>query len=160
MDLEELAFNEAVRRIEQQEATLQSLHARAATVVSASAVSTALLAGFYEAATAAGRDVPAFSRGAAVLALVLFIGTVLAGGVILWPKDWRFGRSGRAMIDNYASAVDGYWDMTDIYYDMVSHLEDDHAANDAALTFRFRFFQLALVMLAAEVVLWIGSLLG
>lgn len=152
---EELAFNEAVRRIEQQEADLAGLHARAAILFSASAIATTFLAGI--SSSVAGRSVPWYGGLAVILAICSFVGTLVVAGQILWPKEWRFGRSGKAMLESYVDDTEQTWGVEDIYYDLAVHLTHDFEQNRAALRGQLVRLQAGLVLLGAQVLFWLAS---
>jgi hypothetical protein len=148
----ELAYQEALRGITQQQAVLGSLHSRAGTLLAVASIVTSFLASI----VLADGD----PSGLAWLAILFFPrdsrpGRVRAGaeGPVALPQPAQ--RHHRRLRRGRPSGAPP-WAM---YKQLAEHLETDYTANQENMTPLFRALQLANLALAAEVVLWLVILI-
>lgn len=150
-----IAHSEAVRLIEQQEATLAGLHTRAAVLVSAAAVATAFLA----TVTRTGESLPFLAVMFIVLAVVAFVFVYVCALAILWPQEYVFGRSGLEILRNYVhDQEDGTkFSADEVVHDLVLHLDQNHLANQLRLDRSFKFLRGGIAALGLEILFWLAS---
>jgi hypothetical protein len=146
-----LAYAEALRGLDQQAAVVDNLRSRAATLLSATSIATSFLAGLTI------RDTGIVDNSGWG-ALACFIAVTASCVWILWPRrDWRFHASAASLVRDY---VDGEGVTIDrAHRDLALHMDHAYTLNAERLRWLFRFFQLGCVLLAAEILLWIASLM-
>ncbi len=143
----ELAYQEGLRAITQQQAVLESLRGRAGALLAVASIVTSFLGGF-----ALGADGPA---GLAWLAMGLFLAAAAAVAYILKPRDqWHFRSRPSVIIRSYVEDEPSapLWAM---HKQLAEHLEVDFDANEQNMKPLFRALQLANLALATEVVVWL-----
>lgn len=149
-DVYELAYEEAVRALTEQQANLQSMRTNAGILLSAAAIATSFLGG---AALRAG-DFTKLSW----IAVTFFAALAAAIFGILWPrKDWEFVAGPRRLIGTYVE-TDAPLPLPRVHRDLALHMEDSYDANAWRLRWMVRLLRTAIVLLAAETVLWIADL--
>jgi len=118
----ELAFTEAVRSLDAQSASLDSVRNRAGIVISAAAI----VAGFL--------GPPALRADAwGYIAAVLFVGACLGAAVVLMPiKDWRSTTNVNDLISNYIEA-DPPATLAEIHRSLAIYMQADWAKNETKL---------------------------
>jgi hypothetical protein len=148
----ELAFQEGLRGISQQQAVLDGLQRRAGTLLAVASIVTSFLGGL-------ALDGAALTR-LGWLAIFLFI--VAAGLItyVLLPRGDYYFRSQptaiiRGYVEDHPSAP--LWAM---HKQLAEHLESDLIANEKRMKPLFRVFQWANVALAGEVAVWLVLLMG
>jgi hypothetical protein len=146
----ELAYQEALRGLAQQQAALESVRTRAATLLAAASVVTVFLGEL-----ALGDDGP---TGPGWLAIGLFVAASAAIVFVLNPRrDWYFRTSPAGIIRNYIEDEPSAPAWT-IHKQLAEHLERDLVANDANMKPLYRGIQLASLFLAGEVIVWLTIL--
>lgn len=148
----ELAFQEGLRAIAQQQAVLDGLQGRAGTLAAVASIVTSFLGGL------ALED--GGLTGLGWLAILLF---VVAAGLIayvLWPRrDWYFSSRPttiiRGYVEDHPSAP--LWAM---HKQLAEHLESDLVANEKRMGRLFNAFRWANLALAGEVAAWLVMLMG
>ena len=147
-----LAYEEAVRALSEQQATLQSLRTNAGILLSAAAIATSFLGGT---ALRAGDF-----TGLSWTAVVLFASLAAAIFAILWPRtDWEFVAGPRRLISTYAETGSSL-PLPRVKRDLALHMEDSYDANGWRLGWMVRLMRLAIVFLAAETLIWIIDLVS
>jgi hypothetical protein len=141
-----VAYNEAVRALSEQQATIDSFRTRAGLVLSAAAITTS----FMGAQALEGGD----SHGAAWLGLVAFVGVAITSLGILWPRQWEFTANPRDVIQTYIESEQPA-PIDELHRDLSLHMHDSYSDNRKGLEQLAVFFQIACGLLALEVVLWI-----
>ncbi len=145
-----LAYDEALRSIAHQEATLDEMRSRAGLLLAALSVVTSFLGGSTIAAHGLGPM--------ALLASVLFAG---AGGILvslLWPrKGWMFRFTPEEIIGVYVEA-DNPAEVNYMYRDLALHLGGNLSKNERRMSRLWRGFQWACALLVAEVLVWLLAL--
>jgi hypothetical protein len=147
---EAVAYEQAMRSVADQEATLDGLRSRAGTLLSAASLSTSFLA-------ALGiKDQPL--TGLAWLAIGLFLAMGVCAGLVLWPWDgWKFGMDTYKVVEEY---VDGNnrLPVDEMKRDLALHPEENIQKNRTKLDRLFYAYEAGMVLLLAEVVVWLGVL--
>lgn len=148
----ELAFQEGLRAITQQQAVLDGLHRRAGTLLAVASIVTSFLGGL---ALGDGG-----LTGLGWLAIGFFLVAAALVVYMLLPKDdWYFAPRPsiiiRAYVEDDPSAP--LWAM---HKQLAEHLESDFIANQKSMKRLFAVYQLANIALAGEVAAWVIILVG
>jgi hypothetical protein len=148
----ELAFQEGLRAISQQQSVLDGLQRRAGTLLAVASIVTSFLGDL-----ALGDDGPA---GLAWAAIGLFlVAASLVAYVLLPTGEWYFSPRPsviiRSYVEDHPSAP--LWAM---HKQLAEHLEIDFVANANHMKPLFWAYQLANVALAGEVTVWLAVLMG
>lgn len=142
-----LAYDEAVRALQQQQSRLDNLRTRAGILLSAAAIATSFLGG----KALEGRTPTAW--GWAAVGMFLALSAVALS--ILWPWDeWRFAVGIRELIQDYIESAEPL-PTTAIHRDLALHMEDSYFENEVGLKRLIWSFRIASVLLSAEVIAWI-----
>ena len=142
-----LAFQEALRGVTQQQAVLESIRGRAATLLAIASVSTSFLGG-----VALNTERP---RGLAWIPVLLFILVGVLAILILLPRrGWIFRLGARELIRDYVEA-DPPASLPEMQRDLALHLERHYQGNERHLRRLFWLFQAASALLVGEVVVWL-----
>jgi endonuclease/exonuclease/phosphatase (EEP) superfamily protein YafD len=146
--IEELAYTEAVRGLQEQSGVLESLQSRAGTLLAGASLVTSF---FGERALEHRLDFwSGIATAAFVMASLLIIG-------MLWPRHrWAFVLSARALLSAAASEPDA--SVVFAHREAALQLEDMFDKNQGILRGLFRLFQFSSVFLIVEVVAWIVEL--
>jgi hypothetical protein len=141
-----MIYDESVRGLDMQSATLDELRNRTGVLLAAAALSSAFLG-----ATALQRHHVLY--WATVLATLLFVGSVILCLAVLWPsEDWEFAFNARTLDETYiASGVDG----TAMCRSMALGNGRSRDVNREKLRCRFKLFRWACGTLAASLVFWL-----
>ena len=162
-ETEKIVYDESIRVIEGQEASLENLRTRAGTLISAAALVTAFLAP------------PALSKGTITLTLraaqsthihfasyswaatSAFVGVAVSALAILWPYGWTFGHNAHSLMDQH---LDRKYpsDEAKIYRHLAYYNEVNHSENAKKLNRLFGIFALGCVLLVVEIGLWLTAL--
>jgi hypothetical protein len=147
-----LAYEEAVRALTEQQTTLQSLRTNAGILLSAAAIATSFLGGT---ALRAGE----FTK-LSWIAVAFFAALAAAIFGILWPRtDWEFVAAPRRLISTYTE-TEAPLPLPRVHRDLALHMENSYDANGWRLGWMVRLLRTAIVLLAAETVLWIVDLVN
>lgn len=144
-----LVYEEALRGIAQQQTSVEGLRARVGTLLSAASISTAFLGAQALANRTPGRW--------GWLAMVSFVAVVGASIAIMWPYEWIFRRSPKALLSDYIEH-DQPLALAAIHRDLAIHLEDHYERNQRKLNRLLRVFEVGCAVLALEVVAWLIEL--
>lgn len=144
-------YDEAVRTLDHQEATLDNLRARAGVLLTATSVATSFLG------AAALRETENTAPWSG-MAIVLFalVGILCIG--LLWPSDWKWRLGTSKLLTDYVEAASPA-DLNEMYRDLALHLEQNYSDNSGRLDPMWRAFQVAAGLLALEVFFWLLALL-
>jgi hypothetical protein len=147
----ELAYQEGLRAITQQQAVLEGLRSRAATLLGVASLVSSFLGSI---AVQEGRpDVWSW------LAIGLFL---VAVGCVLYilrsRRDWYFRTAPSVIIGSYVED-DPPAPLWAMHKQLAEHLETDFNANQENMKPLFRALDVASLALAAEVVVWLAVLL-
>lgn len=145
----EIAYEEGVRALSQQQAVIDSFRTRAGLLLSAAAITTSFLA-----AQALREEGPGFATW---LALGCFLGVGLATLAILWPRAWEFTASPRDVIATYVEG-DEPLELSAIHRDLALHMQASYLANQGGLERLIVYFRVASGLLTAEVAAWMFDL--
>jgi hypothetical protein len=156
---EEIVYGESVRAIDKQAAALDGLRARAGTLLSAAAVSTAFLGGQALARNQSLRLVsgqPHFESRLDWLAW-LAIGSFVAVGalcvLILLGGRWRFALSARLLLEDHVD-VEERNSPHQLHRFLAMTLEANWDRNELKTKRLYWYFRFAAICLAAEVLIW------
>lgn len=144
--LYEVAYDEAVRALSQQQDVIDSLRTRTGLLFSAAAITTSFLG----AQALDGSD----SGFAVWLATTGFVGVALASLAILWPHKWEFSVNPQDMIRTYIETGESAA-IEEIHRDLSLHMHDSYNENREGLEQLITIFQIASSLLTIEVILWI-----
>lgn len=147
--LYEVAYDQAVRALSEQQAVIDSFRTRAGMVLSAAAITTSFLG----AQALEGGD----SQWTAWLALTAFVGVAIMSLAMLWPRRWEFTASPRDLIQTYIESGEPA-PIEELHRDLSLHMHNSYVENRKGLEQLAAFFQVAIGLLATEVVLWIVAI--
>jgi hypothetical protein len=141
----ELAYQEALRAITQQQAALESLRGRAGALLAVAAIVTSFLGGFAlgQASRARLAGDPSFLVAAAAVAFIL-----------KFRDQWHFRSRPSVIISSYVED-DPPAQLWEIHKQLAEHLELDFDANEQNMKLLFQALQLAYPAFAAEVGEWL-----
>jgi hypothetical protein len=150
----ELAYVEARRALDDQEAAVNDLRSRAGVLIAAAAVTTSFFGG---AALADGHL--GVAGWLAVVAFVVLGASVLA---VLWPRhQWAFNVDAREYIETYLEPDDSEaLDVPAIHRDLALHMAESFRANRRHLRSLLSTFRLAAALLIVEVSAWVAALIA
>jgi hypothetical protein len=144
--LYKVAYDEAVRALSEQRVVIDSFRNRAGVLLSVAAITTSFLG-----AQALRGDPSLFSW----LALTGFVGVVAALLAVLRPREWEVAVNPRAVIATYIEpAVSA--PIEDLHRDLSFHMYRSYL--EKGLEKLLVFLQIANVLLAIEVALWIAAI--
>jgi hypothetical protein len=148
--LAQIAFEASLRSLDKQETLLEELRARTGLLLAASSLAVSFV----------GR--PVFQSAdtvVLVLGLIAFAISIAASVYVLLPKPARFVFSleGSAVYEQLYEFED---DLDEVYRRLAYDLDRFWEENDEVLTRLLRWFQVAAVALAAEIMLLLASLSG
>jgi hypothetical protein len=144
--LYEVAYDEAVRALSEQQGVIDSFRTRAGLLFSAAAITTSFLG----AQALNGGD----SNLATWLAMASFVAVAAASLAILWPRTWEFTANPRDVIQTYIEATEPA-PIEELHRDLSLHMHNSYAENRRGLEQLAIFFQIASALLTLEVILWI-----
>lgn len=146
----QLAYQEAVRTLSQQQSVLDSLRSRAGTLLATATVATALFAS----------GVLEKMSGYSWSAIGFF---VLVGGAAFWvllPRPgWLFDLYPSTIINGYVETTPPA-SLNEIYRELALYMEKHSRKNDSRLTKLSRVSMGGVALLAIELSLWIIDLAG
>jgi hypothetical protein len=147
----EMAYQEAIRAVTQQQGVLEDLRARAGTLIAAAAVATS----FFGADAFGGSQQPG---GFGWLAVALFVASSLASLAILVPwRNWMFATYPSVLIESWFE-IENAPSITEIYRQRALFLESDYEANRKRLTKLTTAMYIAVGALILEIVCWLLEL--
>jgi hypothetical protein len=151
-----VAYDVAVKAVEGQASTLDSLQTRASTLLAAAALVTSFLGGqVLGSPSIAGGTVARATLGPLAWAAVAsFVAATALSVAVLWPRQWKLDMRVTPILD----ATRG----TDIaerdgQAQLAEYWEENYEYNDAQLQAVFNLFRYACLALGLEVVFWILS---
>jgi hypothetical protein len=144
--LYEVAYDEAVRALSEQQGVIDSLRTRAGLLLSAAAITTSFLG-----AQALDEGDPSL---AVWLAMASFVGLALVSLAILWPRGWEFTANPQDVIQTYIED-DGPAPIEELHRDLSLHMHASYTENREGLKDLVVFFQVASGLLTIEVILWV-----
>jgi hypothetical protein len=148
-DAYELAYDEAVRALSQQQGVLDGFRSRAGILLSAAAIATSFLGG------QALRATPSVWSW---VAIACFAGLAVSALVILWPRqDWAFAAVPSEIITSYIE-VEEPLAVSVIHRDLSLHMENSYVDNERRLRPLILFFRVASALLVVEVAAWVVDL--
>lgn len=145
----QLAYDEGVRAIARQASAVDEIRSRAGTLMAAGAIAAALF----------GSEAPRVvnERVWPTIAAVGFFFVSASVIFILWPREWRFVRTPKRLLESYVEHPVPF-NFNDTLHDVARHIDDDYKHNER----RRRRMTAALVVgcggLAVQVGSWFGML--
>ncbi len=147
--LYKVAYDEAVRALSEQQAVIDSFRNRAGLLLSAAAVTTSFLG----AQALRSGDLSLFSG----LALMSFVGVAAASLAILWPQRWELTANPREVISAHVDSPVAA-PVEDLHRELSALMSASFLENRKGLRKLVVYFQVASVLLIAEVALWISAI--
>lgn len=149
-----LILTEVTRSLSQQISAIDALRSRAGTVVSAAS----LVSSFLGAATLQKSKLPLpslISVGLAIAALsTVVVGTI----IILWPYTWKTGFNAHIALTHYVETPPGS-DIDEMRQSFSYYLQEDVEENRKKLNGLYKVFQMSVIAIGLEVILWLIALL-
>jgi len=145
----QIAYDEAVRALSQQQSTIEGLRTRAGLLLSSAAITTSFLGA--QVLADGGPAIPTW------LALGCFVGVAVAVLAILWPHRLEFTANPANVIENYIETEEPLR-TAEIHRDLSLHMHDSYADNLDGQKQLARRFRLAGILLTLEVVFWLIDL--
>jgi hypothetical protein len=146
-----LVYHEALRGLLQQQAAVESLHARAATLIFAASFASSLLGARALADGLGGWDWLALGLLVAIGSLAVFL---------LWPYySLSFRFDPETLIARYVD-VAAPMPMAAIHRELALQIKADGTANGRIVRRLREALQIALILLIAEIVAWLFSIAG
>jgi hypothetical protein len=150
----ELAYNAAVKAIEQQDATLGNLRNRAAGLLSAITIATSFTAGLglFSTDPAKGALLSTWSKW---LLLALLVVTGALSISVMWPANFTFGVDATKILDKHKEerTLDG------VRLYVIEALVAGHRHNNGVLRRKFRLYRVAVTALTAEITVLVIALI-
>ena len=149
-DAYELAYEETVRGLSQQQSALDNFRTRAGILLSAAAIATSFLGG--QALSDHGFAIWSW------LAVPLLASVGASALFILWPrKDWEFVAGPRRLIATYVE-TDEPFPLAQIRRDLALHMENNYDENTERLQRLIVALRWGSVLLAGEVIAWVVAI--
>jgi hypothetical protein len=149
-----LAYDAAVNELTREDTTLGNLRNRSSGVLTIAALITSFAAGigFIQIDPTKGTTFP---NWAAITLLVILTVIVALNVVIMWPIDFAFGPNAGAFLLDCENPADGPIDR-----EMVNRLIKSAGANSKKINSRVKLFQVAVLLLGAEVAVILAASLS
>lgn len=146
----QLAYEEGVRALSEQQAVIDNLRTRAGLLISGAAIATSFLGG-----AALDRGPTAWTWIAVVFFLLVGAGVLR----VLWPQtDWEYAVRPQLLISSYVEHQDPV-PLALIHRDVALHMDASYLQNRGQLLRLFRDFRWASVLLTLEVLAWTVELI-
>ena len=145
-----IVLSEAVRALEGQQSNLDNLHSRVGILLSAATIATSFLGGIVFARPTVGWP--------GIVAVVLFAIHVVLCLWILKPRRWKFQTSAKVLIDSWITK--DKVGVNQLQRALARRLDGYHDRNEEKLVRLWDLYGWAMLVLAAEVGMWLGELGG
>lgn len=145
-----IVLAEAIRAIDGQRENLDNLHSRVGILLSAATIATSFLGGF-------ALDRPSVGWPG-IVAVGLFVLHVVLCLWILRPRQWKFQTSARVLIDSWIAKDEV--DANQLQRALARRLDAYHDSNELKLVGLWNLYGWAILVLGAEVAMWLGELGG
>jgi hypothetical protein len=150
-DISQIAYEASVRAIQDQAGVLDSLRTRAGTVLAAAALVSSFLGGQ---ALGEVSDVRVWSLTTA--AICAFVLSAVFALLILWPFEFRFSLSARALLAAVAEhEAEGGTSVSEVHRVLARQLGWRYDENAKKIRWLLWSFEAAIVVLVAEVGVWL-----
>lgn len=147
--LYKLAYDETIRALAEQQQVIESFRDRTGILFSAAAITTSFLG----AQALQGDQVSLFSW----LALASFAGVAASSLAVLWPRRWEIATNSGDLIAACSGDADPM-SIEDLHRELSLQMHGSYLANHEDCAKLVVFFQVASVLLAIEVLLWIVAI--
>jgi hypothetical protein len=149
--LYKLAYDEARRRLDAQEASVDELRSRSGVLLAAATIVTSFLGGRFVNSTSAPTTGVEVALGSFVLCVVLALLTLLPLG------EWKFYFGTSKLIREYIEDR-APMSLGSTYRDLALHLESNHTKNEDRLHVLYWIFSVSAFALFVEVIAWLAHL--
>lgn len=147
----EIAYREAVRAIEHQDAALDELRSRAGILLAAATIATSFLGGV----ALDNADPTCWSW----VAVAFFVGVTFATGRVLWPvQDWRFVMHADKIVAAYIENDEGALSPSGMHRELALRYATNLEHNEPKLEKLRSWFRAGAGLLATEILFWIIDL--
>jgi hypothetical protein len=143
--LYEVAYDEAVRALSEQQAIIESFRNRAGLIFSAAAVTASLLGP--RTLQGSGWDLVVW------LAMLCFLGVAAASLGVFWPRRWESVVNPRQVIETYIETAEAA-PVEDLHRDLSIHMHNSYLDAEEGLDKFALLLQIASGLLTLEVILW------
>lgn len=147
--LYEVAYEEAVRGLAEQQRVVESFRTRAGLLFSAATIT----ASFLGARALRGGS----ANLASWLALLCFVAVAIASLAILWPRRWEGAASPRDVIETYIESAEPT-SIANLHRDLSLHMYSSYLENREGIQQFAALLQISSGLLTLEVVLWIAAI--
>jgi hypothetical protein len=152
----ELAYDQAKRALDHQQAALRDLRSRAGNLISISAAVTSFAAGVGLIRTDPDKGA-VFPGWAAFVLLALLVAIGVTALAVLWPREWRFTLNATGIIERYIESP------TPLSYDKLQrelaiHLQANYVKNRRNIGRRATAYQVGIGLLVLEVIVLVLAL--
>jgi hypothetical protein len=147
----ELAHQEAVRALVEQQAAIDNLRTRAGVLISAAAVATSFLG---------GQALKTGLRFGSVIGLTAFAALGLTSLTVLWPRDEAGSAAIPSRIIELYAERDGPVPIGMVHREMAYHMEGIRDGNEQLRQLLMQRFRTASACLGLEVLGWVVDLLA
>ena len=143
--LYEVAYEEAARALSEQLSLIDSFRTRAGLLLSAGAITTSVFG-----SRALGQGWTGFASWAALAA---FFGLALLSMAIFWPRPEEFAFDAIRVLESHIE-LGSSGPAVNLHWILAIQMRRSHAANSAVLSQMASLFEIACILLAAEVLSW------
>ena len=149
----ELVYAESLRAITTQETSLDNVRSRAAQLLTAASVATSVLGGLVH--SHAGQ--PKSTTWAAISAFLVLLGLCI--WIVLPTRRWSFASSARVLLSGYIE-TEHQVGIDDMHRSLALYMEEHWDRNQDQINRRLIGLQIAAVLLAVSIVLWLMGLVA
>ena len=143
----QLVYDEAVRRLEGQERTIDELRVRGGIILATATASSSFLGGF----ALSGHH----QRGLEWVGAALFFAVMVLMGALLYPSSGlRFRLDAKVLIEKWLEG-DNVRTGRKLRRDLALRLGEYAACNDQKMAWRWKVFEAAVVLLTLDTVAWL-----
>lgn len=155
LNVNKVIYEESVRLLQNQSASLDDLRGRAGTLLAAASLVTAFLAPpALKVNDAAGKAQYNFTC-LAWLATGAFVGVTVTSLIVLLPRKWTFGHDAHDLMDKFVESTPP-GDEEALYYHLAYYNELHHRQNSSKLGCLFGCFGVGCGLLAIEIGCWLA----
>lgn len=155
------AYDEAVRFIGVQAASVDALRSRAATVIAAASLVTTFLGGQALAKPSISADTVSYAAidGWGWAAIAALCGIAAATIAVMWPYRWQWSQRADGLIGIYENHQPSLT-LIDAQREIALHLQESYDTNERRLFWLGLAFRASLVLLVLESICWVLDLRG
>jgi RsiW-degrading membrane proteinase PrsW (M82 family) len=153
MDIEQLAYNEAIRSIDQQQIKLDEIRSRIGALFSATSIATAFLASQALAQEIGKNGKPKPTTGVPLLgwfAIGTYVAVLACLIFIFWKRKFRFRFNAKTIIEDYRALP-----IKESYEKLAGYREDQFKFNEPKLNHMLWAVIIGAVLTTTDIVLWL-----